>query len=257
MLFRGPSPRWLNCACVALILRALFFAIEAHSATNSPEPRHTFETANRLYERGKYSDAAGEYEKLIQSQHLSVPIFFNAGNAYFQNGQLGHAVAAYRRAEMLAPRDPDVRANLAFVRNQMGRSDTRSFWREALFRLRWSEWAWLFTGATWIWFGWLAWDSWRGAKANRGGRAVAGTAWVIVALFFGFATYHRLETVEAVVMVREAAARRGPLAESQTAFTLRDGAEVRLVETREAWHKIADGPRRGWVRAEDMILLTR
>ena len=43
----------------------------------------------------------------------------NLGNAYFKSGQLGKAIAAYREAEQMSPRDPDVRANLRFARNQV------------------------------------------------------------------------------------------------------------------------------------------
>ena len=77
-----------------------------------------FEAANKLYEEGKFAQAAAAYEQLIQSGRVSAPLYFNLGNAWFKSGQMGRAITAYRRAEQLAPRDPDVRANLQFARNQ-------------------------------------------------------------------------------------------------------------------------------------------
>jgi len=52
----------------------------------------------------------------------------------------------------------------------------------------------------------------------------------------------------AVVVANEAAARLGPLDESQVAFTLRDGAEVEVLAARPGWMQIKDSRgRRGWV----------
>src|ERR1017187_2059370 len=77
-----------------------------------------FNAANRLYAEGKYSDAANRYGIILQSGGVSPALLFNAGNAEFKSGHLGKAIAAYRRAELLAPRDSEIRANLGFVRNQ-------------------------------------------------------------------------------------------------------------------------------------------
>ena len=41
---------------------------------------------------------------------------YNLGNSYARAGQLGLAALAYERAGLLAPNDPDIHANLVFVR---------------------------------------------------------------------------------------------------------------------------------------------
>ena len=78
-----------------------------------------FDAANKLYAEGKFADAAGVYEKVIRSGAVSPALYFNCGNAEFKSGNPGRAIAAYRRAALLAPRDAEVRANLDFVRNQV------------------------------------------------------------------------------------------------------------------------------------------
>ena len=78
-----------------------------------------FSAANQLYAKGKFADAAAAYEKILQTGAQSPALLFNAGNAEFKAGHLGKAIAAYRRAEQLSPRDAELRANLAFVRNQV------------------------------------------------------------------------------------------------------------------------------------------
>ena len=87
---------------------------------NRPAPRddadaQTLRVANQLYTNRQYGDAVQIYEQLVDSGVRNADVYYNLGNAYFKNGELGQAIANYRRAEMLTPRDPLVRANLEFV----------------------------------------------------------------------------------------------------------------------------------------------
>src|SRR5438093_11113999 len=77
-----------------------------------------FEAANRLYFEGKFSEAATTYGILEQSGQRSAALYFNWGKALFKSARIGRAIAAYRKAQALAPRDPDIRANLQFARAQ-------------------------------------------------------------------------------------------------------------------------------------------
>src|ERR1019366_9973476 len=56
-----------------------------------------FSAANELYAKGKFADAAGVYEKILQTGAQSPALLFNAGNAEFKSGHLGKAIAAYRQ----------------------------------------------------------------------------------------------------------------------------------------------------------------
>lgn len=50
------------------------------------------------------------------AQAPSADGLYNLANAYARAGQLGLAALSYERAGLLAPNDPDIHANLAFVR---------------------------------------------------------------------------------------------------------------------------------------------
>ena len=76
-----------------------------------------FDTANKLYAQSKFKEAATAYNQLIEEGSISPALYFNLGNAFFKSGQIGRAIGAYRQAEEMSPRDPDVRANLQFARN--------------------------------------------------------------------------------------------------------------------------------------------
>src|SRR5262245_64763429 len=68
-----------------------------------------FDAANKLYEQGRFSEAAAAYEKLLKAGAPPEAIHFNLGNAWFKAGQIGRAIAEWRRAERSSPRDPNVR----------------------------------------------------------------------------------------------------------------------------------------------------
>jgi len=55
---------------------------------------------------------------------------YNRGNAYARAGRFALAVLAYERARVLAPTDPDLRANLARVRAAAGLSSSGPGWFE-------------------------------------------------------------------------------------------------------------------------------
>src|SRR5579864_8879588 len=106
----GPLRRLL---CLGLLLTLCAPGLQAQISSSA------FDAANKLYAEGKFNEAAGAYEKLLQSGRESEAIYFNLGNALFKANKLGRAIAAYQQAERIAPRDPDVRANLQFARNQV------------------------------------------------------------------------------------------------------------------------------------------
>ena len=109
----------LSATRAALLHRCLFsvmlwlFCLPAVAAEET-----AFEKANRLYEQGDYAAAIYGFKSLAEDEP-SPAILFNLGNAYFKAGQKGRAIYCYRWALQLAPRDPDVRANLRFVRHSV------------------------------------------------------------------------------------------------------------------------------------------
>ena len=77
-----------------------------------------FNAANKLYAEGKFAEAADAYKKTLQSGAAAPALYFNYGNAEFKSGNFGRAIAAYRQAAQLTPRDAEVRANLEFARTR-------------------------------------------------------------------------------------------------------------------------------------------
>ena len=63
--------------------------------------------------------AAAEFQLLVDEGIQNGELFYDLGNAWYQAGDLGHAIANYLRAERLMPDDPRLEANLTYARSQV------------------------------------------------------------------------------------------------------------------------------------------
>ncbi len=75
-----------------------------------------FKKGNQSYEEGKFDQAIEAYESILDLGIKNFRVFHNLGNAHFRQNQLGKAIANYRRALVLEPRDEDTKANLSFIK---------------------------------------------------------------------------------------------------------------------------------------------
>lgn len=73
------------------------------------------ERADSAYNKENYRLAIELYEQSIAGEGVSAMAYYNLGNAYFRNDNLGKAVLSYERALKLDPTDGDARQNLKFV----------------------------------------------------------------------------------------------------------------------------------------------
>src|SRR5690606_11741 len=71
--------------------------------------------AERSYDEKKYRLAIENYEKLIEQGYASYQLYYNLGNAYYRNNELGRAIYNYELARKLEPNDEDVRINLSIA----------------------------------------------------------------------------------------------------------------------------------------------
>lgn len=219
-----------------------------------------FDRANRLYEQGKFAPAAAAYEELARGGKVSAALYFNLGNACFKSGQLGRAIANYRLAERLAPRDPDIRANLQFARNCVvgGAYRPAPAWRRWAPRLTLNEWTVLAAGALWVGFGLLMVGQVRPALRRELRRYVlaAGLAGMFCAAGLLLAWSERYLKTVAIVIQREVVMHHGPLDESPSLQTLHDGQELRVIDYKDNWLRLAGGARgAGWLKRGQVLLL--
>jgi hypothetical protein len=222
-----------------------------------------FKAANQLYDAGKFVEAAAAYEKI---EPKTAHVYYNLGNAWFRQSKLGLAVLDYARARQLAPRDPDILANLKFAQQRLGVEDVNTPPR-ATQRLLHSvidghtpnEWS---TGElAGLWLLVLA----IGARVYFP-KLRSGVLIIAVAGFvgFGFSTFALSYQVisshtapQAIVITGETEARFAPTPDSTVHFRLAEGTQLSIREDRGQWLFVerADG-QQGWVKSEAIGRIT-
>lgn len=229
----------------------------------------SFDAANKLYEQGRFAEAAAAYAKQIEAAPSSPTLRYNLGNAWFKAGQTGRAIAAFREAERLAPRDPNIRFNLQFARKKVTGSEAEagSLVSRALAALTVNEWTMLAAMAFWIWMLLLAAREWRPLwrGAVSGYTATAGVVTVVLAGCVAGAAA-QLNRAEAVVCVPEVIVRSGPLEEAKVLHQWRDGVEVEILDrkelsigdARQSWVQVRDATgRAGWLKSDQVVQVGR
>ncbi len=220
-----------------------------------------FSSANQLYAEGKFSEAAKVYGTILNSGAASANLLFNDGNAEFKSGGLGRAIAAYRRAAQLAPRDADIRANLDFARNQVqGATWRENRWESWLGALTLNEWTALAAWAFWLTFLLLAAMQIRPALKSllRGPARFMAVAAVFFCACLGAASAIHFSKSIVVVVVSDAVTRSGPFNDAQNAFAVHDGAELTVLDRRNGWVEVTDGAGRiGWMQDGQVDVLPK
>lgn len=91
---------------------SLLCALSGMSATIAQQ-------ADSAYNKENYREAVGLYLESIENDGVSSDLYYNLGNAYYRDGQLGRAIISYERALALDPSNEYARTNLAFVRTRI------------------------------------------------------------------------------------------------------------------------------------------
>lgn len=219
-----------------------------------------FDAANKLYAENKFVEAASAYELIATNTPVSAAVYFNLGNARFKAGQIGLALAAYHHTATLSPRDPDLVANQKFARNQVqGPTISPTAWQNWLATLTLNEWTWLCATGVWITFGLLLTRQLKPELAAP----LANWTWIssgittLLIANLSLATAQRPGKNIAAITVADATVRTSPLDQSPTSFVAHDGAELRVLDTKDDWFQVTDGTRRiGWVKSEQAVLFS-
>jgi len=247
--------RYLGCYKILICLVALLFAANLLAANIASD----FSAANELYAKGKFAEAAAIYENILHTSGQSPSLLFNDGNAEFKAGHPGRAIAAYRRAELLAPRDAELRANLAFVRKQVqGATVRESRWQDWTGTLTLNEGALLTAIFFWAMFLLLAARQIRPALAPklRTATRLAAALAIFSGAVLALQAANHFNSSIAVVTDAEATARSGPFNDAQSAFTTRDGAELRVMDGHDDWVQVADSTGKiGWLNKKQVEVL--
>lgn len=213
---------------------------------NKPIDLQTLNSANQLYETGHYTEAAAIYEQLIVQGGRDSALYYNLGNTYYQQGELGRAILNYQRAEQLAPRDQDIQANLALARAQVvdAYPDVPAGPFASLAKIT-NGWLTLNETAIiallfWFTLGFLV-LVWRLLQPGKLQNRIRYTALVLLllvvvaSLSLGSRIVGEYNQLEGIIVAPIVTVSSSPNEQHTTEFQLHSGTEVNLLETNGDW----------------------
>lgn len=232
-----------------LLLGSLVAGIYSLASSDSFDVE-AMEVANQLYSTGSYAEAGQVYEQLLSQGMANSSLYYNLGNAYYAQGDLGRAILNYQRASRLNPRDPQIRENLALARtqsvNEAAVASSNPIQSLADFSSSWftlNETA-LLTLGLWFLLGFL-FIAFRRIQPGKM-RSFTQFGLILTALIFlmmGISLGTRLYTEqirpEAVIIADQVTINSSPGDEFTTDFSLSSGAEVEVLDVQGSWAHLA------------------
>lgn len=226
------------------------------SATELPR---AFLRGIEQYKSGDFQAAVEEFTRITGSGIKNGRLFYNLGNAYLKDNDLGHSILWYERALKLDPGDPDLRFNHSYALSQIldekeGKSNpiltVLFFWKQVLGE----------TSVKWIGIvlNLIVWVIFtiRHFQRKRSFRTALPILMILSVIFALTALYNYYETAHTrfAVVLPDAVAVRSGLTEGATElFTLHSGTKVKIEKEQKGHYRIffSEG-KIGWVRQSDV-----
>lgn len=222
-----------------------------------------FHAANVLYEEGRYEEALGVYNQVLQDGMESADLYYNMGNAAYRSNSIAYAILYYEKALKLEPTHEDAAHNLEFVSRY--RVDTfeevpqffLGAWIRAFVHMLperiWSILAMVFflsllTGIVLYLFA-------HRMAAKKAGFVGALTALLLFALAFSSAASRHREIANpdtGIILAPFVVVRSSPSESGTELFILHEGTRIEVNEEVSGWQniRVVDG-REGWILRED------
>jgi len=243
---------------LSFVLAALLVSTGNVQASN-PQATDLFEAGNAAYQSGDYESAIEYYSRLLDDGLSSADLYYNLGNAFYRNGQLGYAILNYQRSLLLRPNASDARENLTIAQSktydhieplprvQLRRHLQRAAqlpgprgWRLIVLSLA------ALTGA-----GLVARRIGNSHSWRKRGLVCSVTAGLLLLPATGCAwlTQRQLnDSGRMVVLEPDASVYSAPEERSSLAFVIHEGTTVDIVEVLDGWYRIRlDDGNNGWI----------
>jgi tetratricopeptide (TPR) repeat protein len=222
-----------------------------------------FQTAQADFERGEYAAAARGFEAMLEGGYENGYVLYDLGNAWFRAGELGRAIAAYRRAQLYLPSDANLEVHLRRALDARPRplsppaarslADYVLFWRGRI-SCR-AEFAWA------LGLGVVAFAAALVRLLRSGGSGLRMVAWpcavasVLLAVSGWLDAQALAARAHGVLVAPDTVLRTGPGETFEPRYEqgLGEGAELAIRERRDGWFEVlAGGQYEGWLPAESV-----
>lgn len=220
-----------------------------------------WEKGNQSYIDGDYAAAATAYQAIENRGYSSARLYYNMGNAYYKQGQIGRAILYYNRALVISPSMDDARHNLEIAEAQTkdNIAVVPEFFlnrymrtlRSAISCSAWSVMSVAFFGVMLLFL--LLFLLGSRIKVRKAGfyGAVASLLMFVVVTIFGVSARNSIiDRPGAIVMSSAISVKSSPDRAATDLFVLHEGTKVEVSSEIDGWSEItiADG-KKGWTES--------
>lgn len=224
------------------------------------------DSAQNAYEKLEYKKAITYYEKILAEGQSSANLYYNLGNAYYKDNQLGKAIYNYELAKKLNPGDEDIKTNLRLANSKtVDKIESKENYlagaiKSGVFGLfSTTGWAWLsICNVLFVVLCAIVFIISERLLIKRLcfwlGLAVAIK--FVVVFSIGYADLHNLQKkTQGIVLSQVVQVLNAPNESGKSKFSLHEGTKLNVLSTNEEWTSVqlANG-NEGWIRTKDLGL---
>ncbi len=222
-----------------------------------------FEQGNAAYAKGRYQQAANDYQKIVDGGYQSVAVYFNLGNAYYRTGDIAASILYYEKAHKLAPGDEDINFNIRYANART--SDKVEPLPEFFVTRWWNSFILFFSVNTLALLsvlfmlggcGLLVLYLFTGSAAVKRSSFYAGVAAMVIAIVFVFMA-NRQENYfaghqQAIIFGNSVTAKNEPDANGKPLFIVHEGTKVNVLQQTDTWMEVElPNGNAGWISVND------
>ena len=235
--------------------------VEPQQAVAVADNGALWERGNQAYIDGDYAQALACYSAIENGGHYSARLYYNMGNAYYKQGQIGRAILYYNRALVISPSMDDARHNLEIAEAQTkdNIAVVPEFFlnrymrtlRSAISCSAWSVMSVAFFGVVLLFL--LLFLLGSRIKVRKAGfyGAIASLLMFVVVTIFGVSARNSIiDRPGAIVMSSAISVKSSPDRAATDLFVLHEGTKVEVSSEIDGWSEItiADG-KKGWTES--------
>ena len=241
--------------CIVLLILLILGSVRI---TGASETARTFLDGIKHYKEDRFAEAAAAFSSVADMGIKNGKLFYNIGNAYLKNGDIGNAILWYERSLKLLLHDPDLKFNYEYAqsltKDEKGDKEfplvrILFFWKYLLSQ-NWIQWSAICCNL-------IFWTLMTVRMFQRKFRfRTLGHVILTLGLVFTLtAVYNDYETdftKEAVILPSRVSIRSGLTDDATELFVLHAGTKVKIDKEKDAYIRIffSEG-KIGWIKKSD------
>jgi len=225
-----------------------------------------FYKANNYYNNSKYLESINIYESILAEGWESSNLYYNLGNSYFRQNQIGQSIWAYNKALKMDPRNEDLIKNLSIaeakIKDRIILPDEFYFVKVyGNFKSRYTLKEWLLAGGIIVLFTVVSFlisefqilNNWKIVRVVK----ILMLLTVMIHLVTLDKFFDDNDDKLGIIIDNQVKAYSGPFyGDNSVLFNINEGTEVMIKQNQKNWTEIIllDG-KRGWITSNKIRLL--